>query len=440
VANPLDLASEFPPVATSEWEAAIRADLAGADYQKKLVWKTPENIAVRPYYRREDVPAQVPRAGESGKDWEIVEPGSEPALAIRADHFHNAGGNAVHELAFAIAAGVERLAAGDREVSFVFAVGSNYFFEIAKLRAARILWAQAARAFGAPEDMYLYVRTAIANKSLYDPYTNLLRVTTEALSAVLGGCDALIVEPFEFSQRLATNLQLLLKHESHLNEASDPAAGSYYIEWLTDAMAREAWKLFQEVEAKGGSAQAQGFIEDTLTASRKALEAAVASRRRTLVGVNNYPDLQEKGVSPDVAVRFAWRLSEPFERIRMRTERYTRATGHQPVVLLLTRGDVKMRIARATFCANFFGCGGFAIRESAELEPADLVVLCSSDAEYLALAQEIIPQVKAPVVVAGNPKDQIQALTDAGVAGFVHVFSNIVDTLTEWQNRLGVNA
>ena len=99
-----------------------------------------------------------------------------------------------------------------------------------------------------------------------------------------------------------------------------------------------------------------------------------------------------------------------------------------------------MRIARATFCANFFGCGGFSIRESAELEPADLIVLCSSDPEYLALAQEIIPQVNVPVIVAGNPKDQIDALQAAGVAGFVHVFSNLVDTLTEWQSKLGVTA
>ncbi len=139
-------------------------------------------------------------------------------------------------------------------------------------------------------------------------------------------------------------------------------------------------------------------------------------------------------------MRFEWRLAEPFERIRMRTERHAHATGHAPKVLLLTRGDVKMRIARATFCANFFGCGGFAIRESARVEPADLIVLCSSDTEYLALAQEIIPQVKVPVIVAGNPKDQIQALTEAGVAGFVHVFSNLVATLTEWQNKLGVAA
>ncbi len=213
--------------------------------------------------------------------------------AIRADEFHNAGATAVQELAFALAAGVDRLAAGDQDIAFIFAVGSNYFFEIAKLRAARLLWAQAAEAFGAPSTTHLQARTAIANKSLYDPYTNLLRVTTEALSAVIGGCDSLIVEPFEFSERLAANLQLLLKHEAHLDQVADPAAGSYYVEWLTDALAREAWKLFQQVEQQGGFAQSQSFIDNAMATSRKALETAVASRRRTLVGVNNYPDLQE---------------------------------------------------------------------------------------------------------------------------------------------------
>lgn len=435
----LHLAEEFPPVPTSAWEAAIQADLAGQDYQKKLIWRTPEGIAVRPYYRSEDLPGPAARAPRA--PWQIAMPGSEPDGAIRADRFHNSGATAVQELAFAIAAGVDRLAGDLPATDFVFAIGSNYFFEIAKLRAARLLWAQAAAAFtGCDGEMRLHARTAIANKSLYDPYTNLLRVTTEALSAVLGGCDTLIVEPFEFSDRLAVNVQRLLKHEAHLDQVADPAGGSYYVEALTDSLAREAWKLFQQVEARGGFTAAQSFVEDAIATSRKAQEAAVASRRRTLVGVNNYPDLTEAAVNPGVAVRFAWRLSEPFERIRMRTERHAHATGRTPTLLLLTRGDVRMRIARASFCANFFGCAGFRIQESTTLEPADLVILCSSDPEYLALAQEVVPQVNVPVLVAGNPKELIKPLTDAGIAGFVHVSSNMVETLTEWQNRLGVAA
>ena len=111
-------------------------------------------------------------------------------------------------------------------------------------------------------------------------------------------------------------------------------------------------------------------------------------------------------------------------------------------MLLLKRGDPKMRSARANFCLNFFGCAGFDIVESEEYagQDADLVVLCSSDPEYLGLAQEVCAKVKAPVIVAGNPKDQIEALKAAGVQGFVHVQSDAVETLTAWQDRLGMRA
>jgi methylmalonyl-CoA mutase len=163
------------------------------------------------------------------------------------------------------------------------------------------------------------------------------------------------------------------------------------------------------------------------------------------VGVNNYPDLGEHaatGATPQsdgsgpVAT---FRLAEPFERIRQRTERHAAATGRRPRVLLLAAGDVRMRTARTNFCQNFFGCAGFDIEQSDTLVPnADLVVLCSSDPEYLALVQEIRPKVAVPIVVAGNPKEQIAALEAAGVAGFVHVQSDAVQTLELWQDRLGI--
>ena len=135
-------------------------------------------------------------------------------------------------------------------------LGPIYFFEIAKLRAARLLWAQAVAAFD-PADpnscrMHLHVRTSRLNKSVCDPYTNLLRVTTEAMSAAIGGCDTLTVEPFGFEAHLALNLQRILAEEAHLNAVADPAGGSYYIEALTASLAREAWKLFQKIESEGG--------------------------------------------------------------------------------------------------------------------------------------------------------------------------------------------
>ncbi len=463
--QPLNLEEDFPPVATATWEAAIQKDLKGVDYERKLVWRTEEGLAVRPYYRSGDLagldgltqsrPAQFPFFRGSGKPWEIAADIPARPGAIRADAWHEAGAHAVQELGYALAAGVERLAerAADqsvdtaaRELEFVFASGPTYFLEIAKLRAARLLWAQAVAAFG-PADrnsclMRLAVRTSRRNKSVYDCNTNLLRVTTEALSAAAGGCDRLMVEPFGFEPHLAVNLQRILKEEAHVDAVSDPAGGSYYIEALTDALAREAWKLFQQVEQDGGygKAVASGSVDRAIGVSRAAREKAVSTRRRTLVGVNNYPNLKEK--TPEMTAPEDHRLAVPFERIRQRTARHARVAGRYPMVLLLKHGDLKMRMARANFSMNFLGCAGFDIVQSEEYDgvAADLIVLCSSDAEYLVLAEEICPRVSAPVWVAGNPKDQIETLKAAGVRGFIHVMSDVIQTLTEWQDLLGMEA
>ncbi|MGA2143517.1 MAG: methylmalonyl-CoA mutase family protein [Bryobacteraceae bacterium] len=461
----LNLTSDFPPVAAADWDAAVRADLKGVDYDKKLVWRTDEGLAVRPYYRREDLaalesqtrsaPGAFPFVRGSGQAWQMAETASLSETAIRADRWHDAGANAIQELAWALAQGVERLSqrpAGQsvdeaaRAIEFVFAAGSAYFLEIAKFRAARLLWARAVEAF-APSSpaaglMRLSVRTSRLNKSIFDPYTNLLRATTEAISAAIGGCDRLAVEPFGFDAHLAANVHHILREEAHLGEVADPAGGSYYIEILTDSLAQAAWKLFQQIEASGGfgAAVAAVALSKALAKSRAARQKAVSLRRRTLVGVNNYPDLTEKTSNVKPPATDAPRLAAPFEKIRQRTARHAQATGLYPKLLLLTRGDVKMRGARANFILNFFGCAGFDIDQSPDYAGtgADLIVLCSSDPEYLALAQEVCPAVKVPVIVAGNPKDQIEALKQAGVAGFVHAQSDAVQTLTDWQNRLGL--
>ncbi len=460
----LNLETEFPAVATADWEKAIARDLKGADYGKRLVWRTEEGLAVRPYYRRDvlaGLEAQI-SARRTERGWETVEDAAPAPDAIRADWLHEAGAHAVQELGYALAAGVERLAARSasrtvdeaaRGIEFVMAVGPGYFVEIAKLRAARILWEQAVAAFG-PKDgasciLRLHVRTPRRNKSVCDSATNQLRATTEALAAVIGGCDRLTVEAFGFDAHVAVNIQRILREESHVDAVADPAGGSYYIEALTDAIARESWKLFQRVEAEGGysRALASGSVGRALAASRAAREKAVSSRRRVLVGVNNYPNLAEK--RSETAVPAPWdsslpqvRVAEPFEKIRRRTVEHALASGRYPKVLLLVRGDVKMKGARANFCLNFFGCAAFDVEQSEEYAgtDADLVVLCSSDPEYPEFAREVCAGVNVPVLVAGNPKDQIAALEAAGVQGFVHVFSDAVETLTEWQNRLGMRS
>ena len=466
---PLRLGEQFPPVSTADWDALIRADLKGADYDRKLLWRPEDGVTVKPYYRAEDLadlgpellapPGAFPFLRGSGVPWVIDEPFDPPDDAIRADAWHDEGATSVQEIAWAVAAGVDRLAgrtaAGTSvdeaaaSTTFVFAVGSLYFLEIAKLRAARLAWAQGVAAFGPSNSdsarARLHVRTARINKSLYDPYTNLLRVTTEALSAAIGGCDRLTVEAFGFDEHLAVNVQRILKDESLVDAVADPAGGSYYVEALTDALARAAWAEFQQVEREGGfaAAAAAGAIPARLAASRAARESAVSSRRRTLVGVNNYPDVSQKAPAtmhlPADAAR-AWRLAVPLEAIRARTARYARAKGRVPRVLLLTRGDVRMRGARANFCLNFFGCGGFDIEQSDQYAKhgADLIVLCSSDPEYLPFAREVCAAVRVPVLVAGHPKNETDALTAAGVRGFVHVGSDIVQTLTAWQDALGM--
>ena len=436
----LSLGQDFPPVATATWQAAIQKDLKGADYEKKLVWRSDEGLSVRPYYRSENLaglemqtsslPGRFPFVRGDGKAWEIRQDGAPAPGAIRADLILEAGADSIQQIGIALAAAVEKLRQlckdrpvdiAAREVEFVFAVGSTYFFEIAKLRAARMLWAQAVSAF-APSDMdscrmNLHVRTARLNKSFCDPYTNVLRVTTEAMSAAIGGCETLTVEPFGFDEHLALGVQRVLAEEAHLNAVADPAGGSY---WLSAEIAK----------------------------SRAAREKAVSSRRRALVGVNNYPDLNGKALDVHAAPQFAaevfpqFRLAEPFEKIRERTACHARKTGHTPKILLLKRGDVKMRTARANFALNFLGCAGFGIAESdADVyvgSDADLIVLCSSDPEYLAFAQEVCSATQTPVIVAGNPKDQIDALKAAGVQGFIHIASDAVETLSYWQQRLGM--
>jgi methylmalonyl-CoA mutase len=469
----LNLGQDFPPVATATWEAAIEKDLKGADYEKKLVWRSDEGIAVRPYYRREalaglevqteSAPGEFPFVRGDAKAWNIDQEAKPAADAIRVDLVLEAGADAIQQVGIALAAGVERLARlcedrpvdlAAREIEFVFAVGSTYFFEIAKLRAARMAWAQAVAAF-APSHldscrMNLHVRTSRLNKSICDPDTNVLRATTEAMSAAIGGCETLTVEPFGFDDHLALGIQRVLAEEAHLNVVADPAGGSYYIEALTNSIAREAWKLFQRIDADGGysHALAAGWLAQEIAKTRAAREKAVSSRRRAMVGVNNYPDLNGKPLEPAPAAETAasfpqFRLAEPFERIRERTARHIRETGRTPKVLLLKRGDVKMRTARANFALNFLGCAGFAIAESDSDAyagtDADLLVLCSSDPEYLPFAQEVCAAVKIPVIVAGNPKDQIDALKAVGVEGFIHIASDAVETLIAWQNRLGVN-
>ncbi len=389
-------------------------------------------------------------------------------VTVGAARFSEAGATSVQELGFALAEGVELLAQltgqgltadeAAQALAFSFSVGPNYFLEIAKLRAARTLWSRVVESFHpAATDaarMTIYARTAHWTNTVYDAHVNLLRATTEAMAAAVAGVDALQVEcfdapyrePGEPSRRLARNTQLILKREALLDRAVDAAGGSYYLEVLTDSLAREAWAILQKIEAAGGFLRyvESGALDAEIAKSRADRDKAAGTRRATIVGTNQYPNPREHMLAEIACQDPAPRPARIFEEIRLRTERHAARTGHTPRFLLLEAGDLKMRKARAGFAANFFGCAGFEtpMAQATEGDP-DAIVLCSSDPEYAALAPRVIEELRAagkstPVIVAGNPADSIEQLKQAGVADFVHIRSNAADTLRAWQERLGV--
>ena len=618
------LFTQFPPVSTQEWEETIIKDLKGADYEKKLVWKTNEHVNVQPYYRAEDImniahlndDGTFPYAKNNGANWKVrqdflvkddsdlkslkslivqsIEKGGVESLGVNftkcqnvdlefvrtlcklskttvevnficnsdnvisifdvvmaylkgekkkksnchieydpfndfisnglsymegidalrcminessdypdmkvgvvnASYFGNCGATLVEELAFGIGEFADILdfltETGDsidvivKKLKLQLSVGSNYFFEIAKIRTARFIWGQIVNEYK-PKDkdscgVYIHAVTSSWNKSMYDPYVNMLRTTTEAMASVLGGVDSLTVLPFnfvtsendEFALRIAKNQQLLLKEESAMGKITDPAAGSYYIESLTKEIADRAWSYFLQIVEKGGfiASFKANYIQDIILESSQKRDDAVAMRKESFVGVNQYPNITEsidfdevskcccdveepmagecECSSPKFRTLVPYRGPESFERLRLKTELYTKQTGKRPSVFLFTYGNLAMRIARAGFASNFFGCAGFEIInnngfsstevgvEAAKQSKADIVVICSSDEEYATIAPEIYNGLKDDtiVVVAGNPKECIDALKQAGLKHFIHVKTNILESLTEFQSLI----
>ncbi len=231
--------------------------------------------------------------------------------------FNNSGANAVQELAFTLATAVEYLneiiSRGlkveyvAKKIKFTFGVGSFYFMEVAKLRAARMLWSKILEAFGVSEEnrkMFIHCKTTEFNQTYFDPYVNMLRTTTEAFSAIVGGADSIHTNPFDesfnqsdnFSRRIARNTQIILKEESHFDQVIDPAGGSYFVEKLTDDIANAAWKLFQSIEEKGGMINAiqSGFVQEEISKVAEAKKKDFAKRKSILVGTNMYANPKEE--------------------------------------------------------------------------------------------------------------------------------------------------
>ncbi len=448
-------------------------------------------------------------------------------MCVDARVYHNAGASAVEEVAFTIGALSELLARGTERglhlstlldaLQLIVPVSTSYFVEIAKLRALRLLVPQVIDAYAEAAEtdssfrteLPLQAETSRRTETLYDPYANLLRATTEAMAAILGGCDVLSVRPYDaalqspdaFSARLARNTQLILQHEAHLDQVADPAAGSYYLEAMTDQIAQKAWSHFQELEANGGllSGLQDGTVQKSIETTRRRRHRAINERTQVLVGTTHYPTLDERrgddlsspsetsrpsptdlppgslslhsiqtalqdgtdlptiveSIRPDeptLGPLPSIRLSEPIEALRLRTEQYAEAQDGPPTVLLVPMGPVSARSARATFARNFLGVAGFEIIEPLKFETpteaatkaveadADVVVLCSADDEYDSLA----PAVRTEL----GERDHEALLVIAGhpdqlddslsVDAFVYQNAPLRETLEHLQEQLGM--
>jgi methylmalonyl-CoA mutase len=238
-------------------------------------------------------------------------------IGVSALAYSNSGASAVQELAFNLAAAVDYLNAMiDRglkpddvakRIKFTFGIGSFYFMEVAKLRAARIIWSKILEAYGVTEEnrkIFINGKTAQFNQTYFDPFVNLLRTTTEAFSAIVGGADSIHTNPFDesfntsdnFSRRIARNTQIILKEESHLDQVIDPAGGSFFVEKLTDDIAKAAWRLFQDIEEKGGMLKAiqLGFVQEEISKVAEAKKKDFAKRKSVLVGTNMYANPKEE--------------------------------------------------------------------------------------------------------------------------------------------------
>ena len=410
-------------------------------------------------------------------------------LAVNAFNLNNAGAFITQELGYALDWGNELLAklteAGftvdevAKNIKFNFGISSNYFMEIAKFRAARWLWAEIVKAYAPACDcackMHVHAQTSEWNMTIFDAHVNLLRSQTEAMSAAIAGVDSITVRPFDktyqtpddFSERIARNQQLLLKEESHFDKVVDPSAGSYYVEVLTNSLADVAWKLFLDVEEKGGFAALAnaGEIQKAVNASNEARHKNVATRREILLGSNQYPNFTEVaaekiketasgccggghcGEATITALDFSRGASE-FEALRLATEK----SGKTPKVFMLTIGNLAMRLARSQFSANFFACAGYKIIDNLGFETveagveaavkagAEVVVLCSSDDEYATFAPEAFKALagRAEFVVAGAPAC-MEDLKAAGIEQFINVKSNVLETLKAFNAKLGIN-
>jgi methylmalonyl-CoA mutase len=409
-------------------------------------------------------------------------------IAIDGTRFNNAGASIVQELGFSLAIGSEYLYRLTKlgvkvkniieHLQFNFGIGSNFFMEIAKFRAARLLWAKIVETYNSGDResarTYIQAETSTWNKSIYDPYVNLLRKTTEAMSAIIGGVNSLTVNPYDniyressdFSKRIARNVQHILKEEAYFDKIVDPSSGSYFIESITDSIAEKAWKIFLTIENNGGFLNAikEGYIQSEVKKTAIKRSKNIEKGDEVLLGVNKYPNFDEQ-VKDEIDVTLIHkhdrnsaidteeesgigRAAEEFEKLRLQTENNEK---NRPVVFMLKYGDLVMSRARAVFASNFFACAGYKIInypivatieegvKEAINSKANIVVVCSSDNKYVSIVPKIYTNLGNNVIiaVAGYP-DSVDKLKDIGIKHFIHKKSNLLNELKKFHRLLKV--
>jgi methylmalonyl-CoA mutase len=366
------------------------------------------------------------------------------AIVVDALPYHDAGGSDAEELGCSIAAGVTYLraltaagldvAAAANLLEFRYAATADQFMTIAKLRAARRLWTRVTEVSGAPCAQLQHAVTSSAMLTQRDPWVNMLRTTLACFAAGTGGADAVTVQTFDaaiglpdpFSRRIARNTQALLLEESHLGQVIDPAGGSWYVERLTDDLARAGWAWFQEIERAGGLVEATPLVHERLTTTWARRGENIAHRKDALTGVSEFPNLAEKPVrrKPLPAVRTGGlpkvRYAQAFEELRDRSDAQLAETGSRPQVFLATLGSVAVHTGRSTFAANLFNAGGIETPAGpVDAFPGGVACVCSSDKLYAEEAAATVAALKAAgathVFLAGSPKKWAETGADAFV-------------------------
>ncbi len=358
------------------------------------------------------------------------------AVTVDGTVFHERGASDAQEIGAAVAAGVQyvrdlaarglTVSAALGQIDFRLAATDDQFATIAKFRAARRLWARVAQVLGAPGAGAApqHAVTSAAMLSRRDPWVNMLRTTLAAFGAGVGGADKVTVLPFDsalpvgalgtsggFAGRIARNTQLLLLEESHLGQVLDPSGGSWYVESLTDDLARLGWEEFQRIEADGGfrASTASGALAARIDEVADRREDDIAHRRTAVTGVNEFPNLDEP-VPADGTPRLAdvRRYAARFEKLRDRSDAHLAATGARPHALLVALGPLSEHNVRTSFASNLLASGGIASESTGTVTaatvadalgdtPPAVAVLCGTDARY----GEEGPDVAAALRAAG---------------------------------------